>query len=60
MALSELSEKDRIIIFQCLNAISKGNFLENEYEARLGIDEAVLSKIVAAFPEIDDSDDDSD
>ena len=40
--------------------MAKGKFLENEYEARLGIEEEKLNEIVAAFPDIDDSDDDSD
>jgi len=60
MPLSELSEKDRRIIFQCLSAVLKGKFLEDDYEARIGIDEDDIDKIVAAFPEIDDSNDDSD
>jgi hypothetical protein len=60
MALSELSEKDRQIIFQCLNAIAKGKFLEDDYEARLGIEKEKLNEIVTTFPDIDDSDDDSD
>ncbi len=58
MALSEVSEKDRRIIFQCLNSIAKGKFLEDDYEARLGIEEETLIEIVNTFPDIDDSDDD--
>jgi UDP-N-acetylmuramyl tripeptide synthase len=59
MALSGLSENDRKIILQCLNAISKGNFLEYEYQERLGIELEELNAIVAAYPNIDDSDNES-
>ena len=57
--LEKLSDRDREIIFQCLNAIGKGNFLEDEFQTRLGIEPDELDSIVAAFPEVDDSRDDS-
>ena len=59
MSLAKLSDNERKIIFECLNAISKGNFLEHEHHARLGIDLEELKQIVAAYPNIDDSDDNS-
>ncbi len=59
MSLAKLSDRERQIIFQCLNAILKGGFLEGEFHARLGIEPEELEQIVAAYPGVDDSDDDS-
>ena len=59
MSLAKLSDSDRQIILQCLNAIFKGRFLEGEFQTRLGIESEELEQIIAAYPNIDDSDDDS-
>jgi hypothetical protein len=59
MTLAKLSDTDRQIILQCLNAILKGRFLEGEFDARLGIEPGEFERIVAAYPNVDDSDDDS-
>lgn len=59
MVLENLTERDREIIFQCLNAVAKGNFLEHEFQTRLGLELNELKLIVAAFPNVDDSHDDS-
>lgn len=44
---------------QCLKAISEGNFLEDEFQTRLGIEKEDLRKLIDSYPEIDDSDNDS-
>ena len=59
MSLAKLSDSDRQIILQCLNAILKGNFLEGEFHTRLGIEREELEHVVAAYSQIDDSDDNS-
>ena len=59
MSLTKLSEKDRDIILQCLNAVAKGNFLEHEHHSRLGLELSELEQITVAYPEIDDTNDDS-
>ena len=59
MSLAKLSDRDRQIILQCLNAILNGRFLEGEFQTRLGIESEELEQIIAAYPNIDDSDDDS-
>ena len=55
----KLSENDKQIVLQCLNAILNGNFLEHEFHARLGIEQEDLAQVVSAYPNIDDSDDNS-
>jgi hypothetical protein len=59
VSLAKLSDSDRQIILQCLNAILKGRFLEGEFHTRLGIEREELEQVVAAYPHIDDSDDNS-
>ncbi len=59
MSLARLSDSDRQIILQCLKAILNGRFLEGEFHARLGIEPEELEQIVAAYPDINDSDDSS-
>ncbi len=46
MYFAKLSEKDKRIVLQCMNAISKGNFLSGEFQTRLGIDEQNLMHIL--------------
>ena len=55
MSLAKLSDSDRQIILQCLNAILKGRFLEGEFQTRLGIEPEEFEQIIAAYPNIDDS-----
>ena len=59
MSLAKLSDSERQIIFQSLNAILKGRFLEGEFHTRLGLEPEELAKIVTAYPDVDDSDDNS-
>jgi hypothetical protein len=57
--LTKLSDKERQIIFQSMNAILRGRFLEGEFRTRLGIEPEELEQIAVAYPNVDDSDDDS-
>jgi hypothetical protein len=42
-----------------MNAILRGRFLEGEFQTRLGIEPKELEEIAGAYPNIGDSDDDS-
>jgi hypothetical protein len=59
VSLAKLSDSEREIIFQSLNAILKGRFLEGELHSRLGIEPEELEMVVATYPNVDDSDDNS-
>ena len=59
MYFSKLSESEKQIVFQCMTAMLNGNFLEHEFQTRLGIDEIELRKIMDDFPNIDDTEDES-
>jgi len=59
VSLAKLSDKERQIILQSMNAILRGCFLEGEFHARLGIDPEELKQVIVAYPNVDDSDDDS-
>ncbi len=57
--LIQLSAKDQQIILQCLNAILNGRFLEGEFHTRVGVEQEELAQIVAIYPNVSDSDDNS-
>jgi len=59
MSFQKLSENDKQIVLQCLNAILNGNFLEHGFHTRLGLEPEDLAQVVSAYPNIDDSDDNS-
>jgi hypothetical protein len=59
VSLAKLSDSDRQIILQSMNGILNGRFLEGEFHARLGIEPEELRQIVEAYPNIDDTDDNS-
>jgi hypothetical protein len=59
VSLIKLSDKEREVIFQSMIAILKGRFLEGEFQTRLGIEPEELERIAVAYPNVDDSDDDS-
>ena len=59
MSLAKLSYDERQIIFQCMKAILKGGFLGGGFHARLGLEPEELEQLVAAYPNVDDSDDNS-
>ncbi|MEJ7862026.1 MAG: hypothetical protein WKF90_10375 [Pyrinomonadaceae bacterium] len=56
MTFEKLSENDKQIVVQCLNAILNSNFLEHEFHARLGLEQEDLARVVSACPNIDDLD----
>jgi hypothetical protein len=57
--VAKLSDKEKQIILQSMNAILRGRFLEGEFHTRLGIAPEELEQIVVAYSNVDDSDDDS-
>jgi NADH:ubiquinone oxidoreductase subunit E len=59
MSFAKLTQNEKQIILQCLNAILNGSFLEHEFHARLGIEIEDLSQVVSTYPNIEDSDDNS-
>ncbi len=59
MSVVKLSDKEKEIVLQSLNAILKGGFLEGEFHSRLGIDQEQLEQVVVAYPNLDDLDDSS-
>ena len=60
MALWALSDTDQQVIFQCLKAILEGPFIDGlEFQTRLGINRDELSQVVQAWPNVDDSNQDS-
>lgn len=59
MYFSQLDKEEKQIVLDCLNAILESGELEFEFNARLGINEEELKEIIAEFPGIDDSIEDS-
>ena len=61
MALMDLPEADREVVWQCLRAIVQGEFIADvEFHARLGLSRAQIRALLASWPRINDRDDDSD
>ena len=59
MYFSKLSKSEKQIIFQCMTTVLSSNFLQNEFQIRLGINEKELHLIIDDFPNIDDTENDS-
>jgi hypothetical protein len=59
VSLAKLSDQERQIMFQSMNAILRRGFLDGEFQTRLGIEREELHQIAVAYPNVDDSDDDS-
>jgi hypothetical protein len=59
VSLAELSDTEKQIILQSMKAILRGRFLEGEFHTRLGIEPDELEQLLLAYPNVDDSDDDS-
>jgi hypothetical protein len=59
MYFSQLNECEKQVVLDCMTAILKSGELEFEFQTRLGIDEEELKKVIAKFPDIDDSIEDS-
>ncbi len=61
MAFEELSEHEREMIRQSINAILRGPFIEEaEFQTRLGIDRKQLRDVFACWPQLEDGEDSSD
>ena len=54
MSLEKLSDREREIVLQSLNAILRGGFLKGEFHTRLGIEREELERVVSAYPDLDD------
>jgi hypothetical protein len=54
VSLEKLSDREREIVLQSLNAILRGGFLEGEFRTRLGIEREELEQVVSAYPNLDD------
>ena len=52
--LLDLSDREREIVLQSLNAILRGGFLDGEFHTRLGIEREELEEVVSAYPNLDD------
>ena len=59
MSFKKLSEPEKQIVLQSLTAILNGKFLEHEFHTRLGLELEDLAQVIFAYPNIDDSDDNS-
>ena len=55
MIFKDLTETERLIIFQCMQLILESDLLENaEFQTRLGIDRQELRQVIATWPQLDD------
>jgi hypothetical protein len=61
MTIDRLSDSDRSVIGECLVALRRGRYLdEDDIVSRIGVSVATYDALAAAWPAVDDSDDDSD
>jgi hypothetical protein len=57
MSLQSLNDKERQVIFECLRAVVDGPFFPDwEFHTLFGLQRSEVARIVAAIPDIDDSD----
>lgn len=57
MSLKKLSKKEKIVIFQCLNAAANGPFFPDaDFHILFGLKRIEVFKIINDWPNIDDSD----
>ena len=56
MSPEKLSDREREIVLQSLNAILKGGFLEGEFHTRLGLEPEELEQVVSSYQSLDDKD----
>lgn len=60
MAFEKLLPNEQNIVLQCMTAILEGSFIDSfELQTRLGVDKEELKSVVAAYPQLDDTDEDS-
>ena len=61
MFIKQLHDTDREVIRQCLGAVRGGRYLdEDDIASRVGVAPATYDALMEAWPDVDDSDDDSD
>lgn len=57
MSLNDLNEQERQAVFECLRATVEGPFFDDwEFHTLFGIHRAQVAKVLAAVPELDESD----
>ena len=60
MTFERLSEKDKRIVRECMNAIVDGPFLDDfEFETRIGVDREEMRRILRTYPDLEDDNDES-
>ena len=60
MAFEQLTEREQEVIQQALNAVFHRPYIEDaEFGTRLGLDRVQLWEVLAAWPRLEDLDDDS-
>ena len=58
MSLQRLSTEDRDVVRQCLVALRDGCYLDTEdTQTRIGVEPMVFDSMLAAWPDLDDTDD---
>ncbi len=61
MAFEQLSSDEQRIVLQCMKIVYDEKYIEEwETQTRIGIDRKTLLKIINAWPNLDDSENDSD
>jgi hypothetical protein len=56
MSLKHLSAAEADVVLQCMREIAEGTEIEDwEFQTRLGIDRPTLKRIIATWPDINDS-----
>jgi hypothetical protein len=57
MAIEALTKSEQMIVLACLRAVvSRGDWADAEIATVFGVDKLVFDKLIAEFPNIDDSD----
>jgi len=57
MSLKDLNEQERQAVFECLRATVEGPFFDDwEFQTLFGIDRAQVAAVLAAVPDLDESD----
>ena len=59
MALKDLSERDQTTIRRCLEYVLRSGALKGEFHTRMGVEEREVEEVLARWPEVDDSADQS-
>ena len=59
VVFNKLSDKERDIVLQSLNAVLNGGFLAGEFQTRLGIEPEQLEQVISAYPNLIEMDESS-